>query len=63
MTAKQIAFSRSARHAILDGVNYLANAVKEGERILFGKYSGTEVKLDGVEHVILTEDDVLAVLS
>jgi len=38
-------------------------AVKEGDRILFGKYSGTEVKLDGVEHVILGEDDVLAVLS
>ena len=37
--------------------------VKEGDRILFGKYSGTEVKLDGVEHVILGEDDVLAVLS
>jgi chaperonin GroES len=38
-------------------------AVKEGDRILFGKYSGTEVKLDGVEHVILSEDEVLAVLS
>jgi chaperonin GroES len=38
-------------------------AVKEGDRILFGKYSGTEVKLDGVEHVILGEDEVLAVLS
>ena len=37
--------------------------VKEGDRILLGKYSGTEVKLDGVEHVILSEDEVLAVLS
>jgi chaperonin GroES len=37
--------------------------VKAGDRILFGKYSGTEVKLDGVEHVLLREDDVLAVLS
>ncbi|MGH7438289.1 MAG: co-chaperone GroES [Polyangiaceae bacterium] len=37
--------------------------LKVGDRILFGKYSGTEVKLDGVEHVILTEDDVLAVLG
>ena len=37
--------------------------VKKGDRILFGKYSGTEVKLDGVEHVILNEDDILAVLS
>jgi chaperonin GroES len=38
-------------------------AVKEGDRILFGKYSGNEVKVDGVELVILNEDDVLAVLS
>jgi chaperonin GroES len=37
--------------------------VKEGDRVLIGKYSGNEVKLDGVEHVILGEDDVLAVLS
>ncbi|HEX8789608.1 MAG TPA: co-chaperone GroES [Polyangiaceae bacterium] len=37
--------------------------VKEGDRILIGKYSGNEVKLDGVEHVIIGEDEVLAVLS
>jgi chaperonin GroES len=37
--------------------------VKAGDRILLGKYSGTEVKLDGVDHVILSEDEVLAVLS
>ena len=38
-------------------------SVKAGDRILLGKYSGTEVKLDGVEHVILSEDEVLAVLG
>ncbi|MGH7293303.1 MAG: co-chaperone GroES, partial [Polyangiaceae bacterium] len=37
--------------------------VKAGDRILLGKYSGTEVKLDGVDHVILGEDDVLAILG
>ena len=37
--------------------------VKAGDRILFGKYSGTEVKLDGEDHVLLREDDILAVLS
>jgi chaperonin GroES len=37
--------------------------VKPGDRILLGKYAGTEVKLDGVEHVILNEDEVLAVLG
>jgi chaperonin GroES len=38
-------------------------AVKPGDRVLFGKYSGNEVKIDGVEHVILNEDDVLAIMS
>jgi chaperonin GroES len=38
-------------------------SVKEGDKILLGKYSGTEVKLDGVEHVILSEDEVLAVIG
>ncbi|RYE74950.1 MAG: co-chaperone GroES, partial [Myxococcales bacterium] len=37
--------------------------VKAGDKILFGKYAGTEVKLDGEEHVMLREDDVLAVVS
>jgi chaperonin GroES len=37
--------------------------VKAGDHILFGKYSGTEVKVDGEEHVLLREDDVLAVLE
>lgn len=48
---------------VLKGGKVRAPEVKVGDRVLFGKYSGTEVKLDGVEHVILTEDDVLAVLS
>jgi len=37
--------------------------VKEGDRVLFGKYSGTEVKLDGEEHLILREDDILGVIE
>src|SRR5690606_1114727 len=37
--------------------------VKAGDRVLFGKYSGTEVKIDGVEHLILREDDILAVID
>ena len=36
--------------------------VKKGDRILFGKYSGTEVKIDGEEHLILREDDILGVV-
>ena len=41
----------------------VALEVKPGDRILMGKYSGTEVKIDGEEHVIMREDDVLAVLE
>jgi chaperonin GroES len=37
--------------------------VKVGDTVLFGKYSGTEVKLDGEEHVLIREDDVLAVTA
>ncbi len=37
--------------------------VKKGDRILIGKYAGTEVKIDGEEHLILREEDVLAVIE
>jgi chaperonin GroES len=37
--------------------------VKKGDRVLFGKYAGTEVKLDGIEHLILREDDILGVIE
>ena len=41
----------------------IAMEVKTGDRILIGKYSGTDVKIDGTEYVILREDDVLGVLA
>jgi chaperonin GroES len=37
--------------------------VKAGDRILFGKYSGNEIKLEGIEYIIMREDDVLGVLD
>src|SRR5438105_7871572 len=37
--------------------------VKEGDRILFGKYSGTEIKLDGEDYIIMREEEVLGVIS
>ena len=37
--------------------------VKEGDKVIFGKYAGTEVKLDGEEYLIIREDDVLGVLE
>ena len=38
-------------------------AVKEGDRILFGKYSGTEIKIDGEDFIIMKEDEVLGILT
>ena len=38
-------------------------AVKEGDRILFGKYSGTEIKIDGDDFIIMREEEVLGILS
>ena len=37
--------------------------VKAGDRILFAKYSGTDVKIEGEEHIIIREDDVLGIVS
>lgn len=37
--------------------------IKAGDRVLFGKYTGTEVKIDGEDHLILREDDVLGVIE
>ncbi len=47
----------------LDDGQVVALGVKAGDRILFGKYSGSEIKLDGVEYIIMREDDVLGVLD
>ena len=41
----------------------IALDVKAGDKILFGKYSGTEIKIDGVEHLIMREDDILAIIE
>jgi chaperonin GroES len=37
--------------------------VKEGDRVLFGKYSGTEVKIEGEEYLIMREDDILGIIE
>lgn len=41
----------------------VAMSVKDGDAVLFNKYAGTEVKLDGVEHLVMREDDILAVIK
>ena len=48
---------------LLDTGERVAPDVKPGDRILFGKYSGAEIKLDGDEYLILREDEILGVLE
>jgi chaperonin GroES len=48
---------------LLDNGERVACDVKAGDRILFGKYSGSDIKLDGNEYLILREDEILAVLE
>ena len=48
---------------LLDSGTRAPVEVKAGDRILFGKYSGSDIKLDGDEYMILREDEVLAVLE
>ena len=48
---------------VTDEGKKIALDVKAGDRILFGKYSGNEVKIEGEEYVIFREDDVLAILE
>lgn len=48
---------------LLDNGTRIAIDLKAGDRVLFGKYAGTEVKLDGEELLILREDDILGVVQ
>ena len=48
---------------LLDSGELRPLAVKTGDLVLFGKYGGTEVKIDGEEHLILREDDILGIIE
>lgn len=48
---------------LLDDGSVRKLEVKAGDRILFGKYAGSEVKMDGAEHLILREDDILGIID
>jgi chaperonin GroES len=48
---------------ILDNGEIRKLDVKAGDKVLFGKYSGTEVKVDGEEYVVMREDDIMAILE
>ena len=41
----------------------IRSVVKKGDRVLFGKYAGNEIKIDGVEHLIMREEDILGIIE
>jgi chaperonin GroES len=48
---------------VLDNGTLRTLKVKKGDKVLFGKYSGTEVKLDGTDYLVVREDDIFAILN
>jgi chaperonin GroES len=60
MEGKVIAVGKGKR---ADDGKILKLDVKAGDRVLFSKYAGTEVKIDGVEHLIMREDDILGIIE
>jgi chaperonin GroES len=48
---------------LLDGGNRVSPSVKAGETVLFGKYAGSEIKVDGIEHTIMRESEILGVIE
>jgi len=57
--AKVIAVGQGRR----DGKDLIPMTVKAGDKVLFGKYSGTEIKYKGTEYMLLSENDVLAIVE
>lgn len=48
---------------VTDDGKKIALEVKAGDRVLFGKYAGTEIQIDGEEHLIMREDDIIAIVE
>jgi chaperonin GroES len=48
---------------VLENGTTVAMAVRKGDRILFGKYSGSDIKIDGEEYLIMREDDILGIIE
>jgi chaperonin GroES len=51
------------RGKVADDGKLIPMEVKAGDKILFGKYSGNEVKIDNIEHLIMSQDDVLGIIG
>jgi chaperonin GroES len=48
---------------VADDGKKIALEVKAGDKVLFGKYAGTEIQIDGEEHLIMREDDIIAIIE
>jgi len=48
---------------VADDGKKIALEVKSGDKVLFGKYAGTEIQIDGEEHLIMREDDIIAIIE
>ncbi len=48
---------------VADDGKKIALEVKAGDKVLFGKYAGTEIQIDGEEHLIMREDDIIAIVE
>jgi len=48
---------------LLENGKLQALEVKKGDKVLFGKYAGTDIKIDGEEHLIMREDDIIAIIE
>ena len=48
---------------VADDGKKIALEVKPGDKVLFGKYAGTEIQIDGEEHLIMREDDIIAIVE
>ncbi|MFC1863667.1 co-chaperone GroES [Thermodesulfobacteriota bacterium] len=48
---------------LLENGKVQALEVKKGDKVLFGKYAGTDIKIDGEEHLIMREDDIIAIIE
>jgi chaperonin GroES len=48
---------------VLDNGQQVPLEVKKGDRVLFAKYAGTDIKIDGEEHLIMREDDIIAIVD
>ncbi len=46
-----------------DSGNRMASTVKEGDRVLFGKYAGSEIKVEGEDYLMMREEDILAIIE